>query len=387
MTSLSSSQQVEEAISMVQDWAMSCLRWVITYLSIFSQEALDHPFDAANAITRLLGPLATLVGARIVFLTYQNELKKRADEKEKNEKAAKLSESRLAEEKNKNADDAKRAESRLISERFSKAIEQLAHEDIYIRLGGIYSLEKIARDSPEDHWRIMQVLTAFIRESSQIKRGLEKNDPETKFPTDLQGALTVIIHRNWHNDHDNKGLDLSYTNLRNADLTDFSKSRDISRESPNLCNANLSNANLSNANLSNVNLSNADLFNADLGGANLSHSNLRNTDLQLTNLRNANLESADLYGNTKLWSVQLQNANLTASDIRKADFYGAKLAGANLKGAKLEGTDLKRANLELVSIDEEQLKMAKLSQETVMPNGQKYDGAISLRDQCTINPK
>jgi hypothetical protein len=69
MTSLSSSQQVEESISMVQDWAMSCLRWVITYLSIFSQEALDHPFDAANAIARFLGPVATLVGARIVFLT------------------------------------------------------------------------------------------------------------------------------------------------------------------------------------------------------------------------------------------------------------------------------------------------------------------------------
>jgi hypothetical protein len=33
-----------------------------------------------------------------------------------------------------------------------------------VRLGGIYALERIARDSESDHWAVMEVLTAFVRE-------------------------------------------------------------------------------------------------------------------------------------------------------------------------------------------------------------------------------
>jgi hypothetical protein len=60
-----------------------------------------------------------------------------------------------------------------ISERFSKAIDQLGErgekepEKLDIRLGGIFALEQIARDSPELHWPIVEILTAFIREHNQ----------------------------------------------------------------------------------------------------------------------------------------------------------------------------------------------------------------------------
>ncbi len=38
--------------------------------------------------------------------------------------------------------------------------------NLEVRLGGIYALERIARDSPKDHWTIMEVLTAYVRENS-----------------------------------------------------------------------------------------------------------------------------------------------------------------------------------------------------------------------------
>ena len=59
-------------------------------------------------------------------------------------------------------------ESSKITERFSKAIELLGNkESLDVRIGAIYALERIARDSQPDHWTVMEVLTAFIREHAK----------------------------------------------------------------------------------------------------------------------------------------------------------------------------------------------------------------------------
>ncbi len=50
---------------------------------------------------------------------------------------------------------AKAAQDKQITERFTKAIELLGSENISIRLGGIYALERIAMDSLKDHFTIM----------------------------------------------------------------------------------------------------------------------------------------------------------------------------------------------------------------------------------------
>lgn len=58
-----------------------------------------------------------------------------------------------------------------ITERFTRAIDQLGSThpsdgspNLEVRLGGIYALERIARDSERDHWPIVEVLTAYVRE-------------------------------------------------------------------------------------------------------------------------------------------------------------------------------------------------------------------------------
>src|SRR5215203_3394049 len=60
-----------------------------------------------------------------------------------------------------------------ITERFTRAIDQLGATDdegkpkLEIRLGGIYALERIAKDSPErDYSTVMEVLTAYARENA-----------------------------------------------------------------------------------------------------------------------------------------------------------------------------------------------------------------------------
>ena len=56
---------------------------------------------------------------------------------------------------------------RRITESFAKATEQLGSDKLEVRLGGIYSLERISKESPDDYWTVMENLTAFVRERSR----------------------------------------------------------------------------------------------------------------------------------------------------------------------------------------------------------------------------
>jgi hypothetical protein len=49
-----------------------------------------------------------------------------------------------------------------VTERFTRAIDQLGHAELDVRLGGIYALERIANDSPDDRITIAEVLIAFV---------------------------------------------------------------------------------------------------------------------------------------------------------------------------------------------------------------------------------
>src|SRR5829696_7290864 len=83
-----------------------------------------------------------------------------------------------------------------ITERFTRAIDQLGKTDdegnelFEIRLGGIYALERIARESEEDHWPIMEALTAYVRHNAprQPEEGQEDTDDATEEQSDMGGS-------------------------------------------------------------------------------------------------------------------------------------------------------------------------------------------------------
>jgi hypothetical protein len=50
-----------------------------------------------------------------------------------------------------------------ITDRITRAVEQLASGDVNVRLGGLYALERVARNSYEDRTTITSILTAFVR--------------------------------------------------------------------------------------------------------------------------------------------------------------------------------------------------------------------------------
>jgi hypothetical protein len=56
-----------------------------------------------------------------------------------------------------------------VTDRYTKAVEQFGSDKLDVRIGGIYALERIARDSAKDHPAVMEVLTAFTREHSVFR--------------------------------------------------------------------------------------------------------------------------------------------------------------------------------------------------------------------------
>ena len=191
---------------------------------------------------------------------------------------------------------------KLVTERFSTSVAQIGNTKEVVRIGGIYSLERIAKDSPKDHWTIMEVLTAYIRQNSPLP---PKGKAASPIPIDIQSALTVIGRRNSKQESADKSLDLSSSNLSGADLF-----------SADLRGANLRYADLSRAYLIRADLIRADLFGADLSTADLSTADLIAADLRYANLRYANLSGADL-----------RYANLRDANLRDADLTGADLSG------------------------------------------------------------
>ena len=83
-----------------------------------------------------------------------------------------------------------------VTDRYTKAIEQLGSDKLDVRIGGIYALERVARDSARDHPTVMEVLTAFIREHSReqwpppvpSRSGNDRHGPTFKPPSPWSGA-------------------------------------------------------------------------------------------------------------------------------------------------------------------------------------------------------
>lgn len=207
---------------------------------------------------------------------------------------------RLRHEEQTNADRQRR-----ITESFSKAVEQLASDKLEVRLGGIYSLERISKESPDDYWTVMETLCAFVRERARWKglaaSGNKGEEPDLTYeryskgpPMHIAAALAVIVRRR---------------------LPQEARKREEEEE----------------------------LQLVDLSGADLRWAYLSNAHLEGAVLWGSHLEGS-LLCNAYLDGCYLVAAHLEDADVRGANFAGAHLEGANLSGVlHLEGADLSEA--------------------------------------------
>jgi uncharacterized protein YjbI with pentapeptide repeats len=251
-----------------------------------------------------------------------------------------------------------------IADRFTKAIDHLGKDTLAIRLGGIYALEQIAKDSENYHWAVMEVLTAFIREQTQGRLNtsgfwlaifVSKDQDVSKPPADIQAMLTVLGRRlRTYGKGESQQLVLYGSKLRGADL------RDAHLEGAILWNAHLEDAILWKAYLEKAELQGAHLEGAILSGAHLKEANLQRAHLKKADLRRAHLEGANLQ------EAHLEEADLREAHLHRAFLWKAHLEKADLRGAHLErvglqwGADLEEAHLEEVKLQRAHLEGVKL---------------------------
>ncbi|MFG6197885.1 pentapeptide repeat-containing protein [Nonomuraea sp. JJY05] len=222
-----------------------------------------------------------------------------------------------------------------ITDRYTKAVEQIGSDkSVEVRVGGLYALERIAKDSPADAATIAQVMVAFIL--GHDREGETKASPS---PTSPKSGSTPL----WR-----PGADVS-TAARVLGILKAPGLPERSLSTADFAGADWARVDLQHAYLPNVSLSGADLTAADLTGTNLSGANLISADLSVASLQTANLANAGLKG-TKFFSADLKhadltNANLNAADLTFADLKDANLTDAFLLEATLGATNLRGADL------------------------------------------
>ena len=270
-------------------------------------DAVHAQNDARGLMLQGVGGLVLLLGAYVTWR--QLQLNRDALENNLRATTAQLKASQ---------DQLTIAQEGQITQRFAQSVDQLGSEQIVVRLGGIYALERIARNSPADAATIGEILSSYIRQhAARPVHGGSEDAPLEGGPVpdhlqvraaDVQAALTVLAKGKLQPGVGER-LRLMHTDLRRANLWE------------------------------------AQLTGADLEGAHLGWAWMR--------------------------LARLDRADLTDADLRQADLAGSNLEGAELVGAWLQGAHLESASLLGANLDHARLDGAVADQETRWP--EKFD--------------
>ena len=206
-----------------------------------------------------------------------------------------------------------------ITERFTRAVDQVGSSNVDVRIGGLYALERIAKNSEADRNSVQFLLGAFVRGHANWPVGTQ-GGPEHPTATvdeklpwlrvrapDIQAAMGILGRR--PRSRDEQIIYMSRVDLR--------------------CLA------LRGSKLSGSKFRYTNLARSVLVGVHLDHSDLTRADLRQSRLQGSTLTFANLYGAT-LRGANLRNTNLSNADLRGADLHEAVLDGAQLAGARAD---------------------------------------------------
>lgn len=263
---------------------LACLLWFVPEYQV--SQAVENGFatdlqrpslenEYRRTLAQVLGGLALALG---IYLTYRRT--------HASERAAATAQDTL-----------RVSREGQITERFTRAVDQLGSDQLAIRLGGIYALERIARDSRRDHATCMEVLCAFVRTSARLEshgvpKWFEDAEPTPKPIEDVQAALTVIGRRN--TDFDRQSVDEGYVEVLNLSKCD------------------LSGYELSFLNFKGANFRGAWLYATNMADATVAESYMRDCVLDRANLRFVSFRD-----------VMLENTSMVEAEITYCDLHNA----------------------------------------------------------------
>ena len=240
------------------------------------------------------------------------------------------------------------AQQSLLNERYQKGAEMLGSEDLTVRLGGIYALEQLAMENPEQyHVQVMKLFCAFTRNPTEDKDYEKKLDERnadrlTSPREDVQASIDAIGSRDKRRVKIEKSQGFSL-NLIGASLSGV-----------HIAEANLSGAMLDDAVMQGAKLREVDFTDARAPGVNLSgaliHQQVKPLfELHRANLACAGLDRINLSGKrirgTNLRQARIRFSELSSTLLTKCDLTGAQIFESNLSIAQILSTDMSGTTL------------------------------------------
>lgn len=195
-------------------------------------------------------------------------------------------------------------------------IEETTEPNIEVRIGAIYALERISRDSDSDHVNVMEILCAYICENSH--RPPSSQPPSRSEDTDAAKALSELT---------------DLTDVQTA-LTVLGRRAESRRHLETAARYRLS--------LSRCNLAKCDLSGADFSPAKFAGSNLNGAFLYRSRFRDCNFTSASMkrvQGYDSIFEgAVFENANLSQAIFNRSRFLFSPETqiGANFSQAQME---------------------------------------------------
>ncbi|ROS49000.1 pentapeptide repeat-containing protein [Frigoribacterium sp. PhB24] len=177
--------------------------------------------------------------------------------------------------------------------RYASGVEQLAHPETDVQLGGVYALERLARDSRDDLPVIEQVLMATMRRRATERREAKGRNEEGQYTpswlTEVEEAILQVSLRLGLT-----GCDISFANLAERDFSGKSLPKAVFSGSV-LDRANLSNAWMPGALFSGASLSQANLTGGRFDGASLANAHIMETKLDNASFRGSTISFLTFY--------------------------------------------------------------------------------------------
>jgi uncharacterized protein YjbI with pentapeptide repeats len=242
--------------------------------------------------------------------------------------------------------------------------------NLEVRLGAIYALERIARDSDRDHWPIMEVLCAYLRNSQNSgvastapvgeldkdARDMKQERPSLigwkmslpKPRLDIQAAVDVIGRRSKSSILRERALglqlDFSGANLQlvKFDRGDFSES--IFHTSQ-IGGASFVEADLTHVSFLDVNASCANFDRARMQYAKFMYAHIEDASFQATHLANSEINHVNA------WFTDFERAVLTESYLTDGAFVAASFTHANLANCRIEFSNFESAKFRFSQLD------------------------------------
>ena len=262
------------------------------------------------------------------------------------------------------------AQKSLLNERYQKGAEMLGDDTLSVRLGGIYALERLAAEHPEQyHVQVMKLLCAFARhptEDEDYQRKLaEHNADPHNLPSpreDVMAAIEAIgsrddarveIEKNQDFRLNLMGVDLSHAQIGDKNLSGAMLNR-ANLTGTNIFSVNLSNAFLLRTIMKDARLNNVDFTDARAQGVDLTNARVDQHEKPLFSLDGSKLYDAQLYevdlSGELIQRAHLDRVRITYSDLSGARFLHshlpeAEISESNLAGARIVRTDLSGAKI------------------------------------------